>query len=129
MTVHMVRVLCEPPKGDAENAIQNWVENYTEWDGDTEEHSISEINTQDDGSGVQYLRGDWRFVQNGEEPTNILGDLSERFQSVQGGLWHRLGYHVCDHDEAVGTECPPWDDSHDDVEIEQWGDVPAEVSL
>lgn len=120
MTVHMVRVICEPPKGEAENAIQNWVENYTEWDADPVEHSLSEQNTELDGSGTAYFRGDWRFVQDGEDPTAILTDLSDRLQGIQDGLWHRLAYHVCSHDEDNPTPCS-WG------EMVEQGTVPSGV--
>lgn len=105
MTVHMVRVLCEPPKGEAENAIDNWVQNYSEWTEDTTEHSLTETTAGVDGTGTVHVRGDWRFIDQGEDPTNILQDLSRRLDSLQGGLWHRLGYHVCSHDEDNPQPC------------------------
>jgi len=42
MAVHMVRVFVEPPKGNAQNAIENWVANYSEWVGDTVEQSLTD---------------------------------------------------------------------------------------
>lgn len=120
MAVHMVRVLAEPPKGEAETAVANWVENYTEWTGDTVEHALTDANTAIDGTGTAYVRGDWRFEDQGEDPTNILSDLSGRLQSLQGGLWHRLAYHVCTHDEADPQPCS-WD------ETVEWGTVPSGV--
>ena len=122
MAVHMVRVLFEQPRGEAENAVSNWVANYQEWNADPVAHSLSEANTELDGSGVRYLRGDWRFNQNDETPTDILQDLSDRLQSMQGGLWHRLGYHVCTHDENNPTPCE-WD------ETVEHGSVPSGVGL
>jgi hypothetical protein len=116
----MVRVIAEPPKGNAETAVANWVANYSEWTEGAVEHSLSETTGSIDGSGTQYVRGDWRFIDQGEEPTNILRDLSERLQSLQGGLWHRLGYHACDHDEANGGPCS-WD------ETLEWGSVPSDI--
>jgi len=122
MTVHMVRVFVEPPKGDAEQAINNWVENYTEWTDDSVEHSLTETDTKTDGSGTVYLNGDWRFIQEGEDPTNILDDLSKRLQSFQGGLWHRLGYHVCYHggEGKTGGACS-WD------EKQEFGTIPSDI--
>lgn len=123
MSVHMVRVLCEPPKGKAENAIQNWVKNYQEWTADPVEHTFTETSTNPYGDGgTQYVRGDWRFIQNGEDPTNILTDLSDRLKSFQGGLWHKLGYHVCSHSEDNPSACS-WD------ETIKYGTVPNGVTL
>lgn len=122
MAVHCVRVFVEPPKGDAEQAIQNWVSNYSEWTEDPVEHGLTEANTELDGSGTQYLSGDWRFLDQGEDPTNILDDLSQRLQNIQGGLWHRLGYHVCTHDEQDPSSCS-WEQSVESGSVPQG--VPA----
>lgn len=116
----MVRVLCEPPKGEAETAVNNWVSNYSEWTADPTEHTLTETNTAIDGSGTKYVRGDWRFERQGEDPTDILTDLSDRLQPIQGGLWHRLGYHICDHDEETRQPCS-WD------ETAEWGTVPSDI--
>lgn len=124
MTVHMVRVMVEPPKGDAENAVDNWVTNYNEWTGDSVEHTMTETTAGLDSSGTTYVRGDYRFVDEGESPTDILSDLSSRLQSLQGGLWHRLGYHVCSHDEDNSSPCS-WNDP--DSEILEWGNIPSDI--
>lgn len=116
----MIRVYCEPPKGDADTAIQNWVDNYSEWTGDPVTHELVETNAAMDDSGTTYLRGDWRFHDQGEAATDILDDLSSRLQSINSGLWHRLGYHVCDHDEATATACS-WDQTL------EWGTVPNDI--
>jgi len=116
----MIRIFAEPPNGSAETAIDNWVANYTEWTADPVTHTLRETTTGIDGSGTTYLRGDWRFVDQGEVPTDILADLSGRLQTFQGGLWHRLGYHVCTHDEDRSTPCS-WDEKH------EWGAVPSDI--
>lgn len=122
MSVHMVRVLCEPPKTEAKTAVSNWVSNYAEWTNDPVTHSLSVMNTAMDGTGTEYVQGDWRFHQDGETPTGILTDLSGRLQSINGSLWHRLGYHVCTHDEVTHIECR-WGETLD------YGSVPEGVSL
>lgn len=116
----MIRVFCEPPKGNAEIAIQNWVENYNEWTADPVVHELSETTTEIGGNSTTFLQGDWRFHDQGEDPTDILSDLSTRLQSFQGGLYHRLGYHVCDHDEDSPTPCA-WEQST------EWGTVPSDI--
>lgn len=116
----MVRVMCEPPKGNAENAIANWVSNYTEWTADPSDHTLVETDTTMGGSGTAYVRGDWRFEDQGENATDILTDLSDRLQSIQGGLWHRLGYHVCSHSEDNPSACS-WD------EKQEFGTIPRDI--
>lgn len=120
MAVHMIRVLSEPLKGEAETAVANWVENYAEWTADPAEHSLTETDAALDGTGTTYVRGDWRFEDQGETATDILDDLSARLQSIQGGLWHRLGYHVCTHDEEAASPCS-WD-----YKLE-WGTIPTDI--
>jgi hypothetical protein len=102
MTVHMVRLLLEPPKGNAESAVDNWVQNHTEWDNDPVAHELIETTTDVGGEGTTYARGDYRFLQEGTA-TALLDDLESRLQSFQGGLWYRIGYHVCPHDGTVRT--------------------------
>jgi len=120
MTVHMVRVFVEPPKGNAESAVDNWVANYSEWTADPVEHRLRKTTTELDGGGTTHLRGDWRFEDQGEDPTAILSDLSDRLGQFQGGLWHRLGYHVCDHDDSDRGGCS-WD------EVVESGNVPGDI--
>lgn len=119
MAVHMIRVHFEPPKGDAQNAVDNWVTNFTEWTGDPVAHSIGETNTQMDGSGTTYVTGDYRFEQDATA-TEILDDLSARLQKINGGLWHRLTYHVCDHDEDEPGGCS-WDQKV------EYGTIPSDI--
>lgn len=120
MAVHMIRVFCEPPKGEAETAVDNWVSNYSEWTADPVKHSLVETDASIDGTGTTYVRGDWRFDDQGEAATDILNDLSNRLQSIEGGLWHRLGYHVCTHDEENPQPCS-WD------EKQEFGTIPSDI--
>jgi hypothetical protein len=115
----MVRFYIEPPKGEAKNAVDNWVQNHNEWTDDPKDHSLVETNTKLDGSGTTYLCGDYRFVQDGPADA-LLDDLADRLQSFQGGLWYRIGYHECDHDENNPTGCA-WEQTREN------GDVPADI--
>lgn len=119
MSVHMVRMFVEPPKGEADNAIENWVSNHNEWTSDPVEHTLSETNAAIDGTGTAYLRGDYRFIQE-ETPTSLLDDLEDKLQSIQGGLWYRVGYHNCTHNESETASCD-WDDKREN------GTVPTDI--
>lgn len=119
----MVRLFMEPPKGDAENAVDNWVTNHTEWTGDPVEHTLIETNADIDGTGTTYICGDYRFEQN-ETVTQLLDDLEQNLGNIQGGLWYRIGYHACDHDETAGSPCS-WTDS--DSEIRENGTIPSDI--
>lgn len=119
MTVHMVRLIVEPPKGESEEAVNNWVENHNQWEGDPIDHKLTETTADPDGDGTTYARGDYRFIQQ-ETADELLDDLEDRLQSFQGGLWYRLAYHACDHDEDEPTPCS-WEDAR------EWGDVPDDI--
>jgi hypothetical protein len=75
----------EPPKGNAESAVGNWVQNHNEWTDDPVDHSLVEMTAGVDGDGTTYVRGDYRFIQ-GETPSELLDALESRLQSLQGGL-------------------------------------------
>lgn len=115
----MVRLFIEPPKGEAENAVDNWVQNHTEWAEDPVKHSLTETTAGVDGSGTTYVRGDYRFIQNGPAMT-LLDRLEDRLQSFQGGLWYRIGYHACDHDEDNSSPCS-WEATREN------GDIPDDI--
>ena len=119
MTTHMIRLFVEPPKGEAEEAVNNWVENHTVWEDDPVSHELREANTELEGSGTDYLRGDYWFLQD-SSATEIIDDLADRLDGFQDGLWYRIGYHECDHDEDTPTPCA-WEQTRDG------GDVPVGI--
>jgi hypothetical protein len=119
MTTHMIRLWCEPPKGNAQNAVQNWVDNYSEWAGDATEHGMTErqVSPEDD---TRVVVGMWGFVNQGEDATDILTRLRDRLSGFQGGLWHRAVYHIYTHDEDNPEPCS-WEYGT------EYGDVPTGV--
>lgn len=111
MTVHMIRIFSHWPDGytesDINTAIQNWVDNHTEWTADLTAHTISGLNTNTDGSGTDYFRGDFRFEWS-DDKTALLDDCETTLQSNVD--WYRLGYHQCTHD---GSGACDWDDKRE----------------
>lgn len=119
MTVHMVRIMAEQPKGNAESAIDNWVQNHNEWTDDSVDHSLTETSADIDGKGTTYVRGDYRFIQD-STVTDLLDTLERRLQSLQGGLWYRIKYHECAHDEENPRPCS-WQ------ETREGGTIPSDI--
>lgn len=119
MTKHMTRLYIEPPNGNAQNAIDNWVQNHNEWTDDPVEHTVSETQLDEDDSGSVAVTADYRFVQE-ETPTALLDDLESKLNSFQSGLWYRVGYHECDHDEENVSGCS-WE------EVRENGTIPSYV--
>lgn len=120
MSVHMVRAFVEKPAGELSAAVDDWAANFEPWDGDRVSHGLTERNTELNGSGIDYICGEWRFRRNGEVPSGILNSISTELDGFDGGLWHRIGYHVCDHDEDFATPCA-WD------EVIESGSIPSGV--
>jgi len=121
MAVHMVRMLMEAVLSaeDVQAIVDEWINNHNEWTEDPVEHSLSEVNTEEDGSGVDYLRGDFRFIQE-ESLTALLDDLVSTYDSSPASFWYRVVYHECDHDKDNPTNCR-WDEKRES------GVIPTEV--
>ena len=107
----MVRLYVEPPKGESEEAVNNWVENHNQWNDDPVSHELTETTGDLDGDGTTYARGDYRFIQE-ETADELLDDLERRLQDFQDGLWYRLAYHACTNDEDNPQPCS-WDDTRE----------------
>lgn len=125
MTIHMIRIFSHWPDGytvdDIDQEVQTWVDNHTEWLDDSVEHTISGHNTAIDGSGTDYLVGDFRFEWT-DDKTTLLDNCEATLQDHVD--WYRLGYHECTHD-GDGAPCG-WDDK---VEWTASGvSIPSDIS-
>lgn len=119
MTVHFVRLYAEPPKGEAREAVENWVTNYSEWSGSADKHGL--VSSPPDREQV-CLTGFWGFEEQGETPSGILQRLYDNLSTFQGGLWFRAFYHICDHDrDGDFGDCPIADYAA------EYGSVPDEI--
>ena len=102
MTVHCVRLHAEPPKGDAENAVDNWITNFSRWTGGAEQ-PLGETQTQE--TETAFVAGGWYFVDNDEDRQNVIISLSDELATFQSGLWHYAAYSASNHDlEARGGD-------------------------
>lgn len=126
MSKHMIRVCIGSDTSkmtlqDANDALDTWVANHSEWIDDTSPHQLREVNTESDGSGVVYWNGICRFYLS-DEKDNLLTKCEDKL--VNKCDWYRLGYHNCDHDESDRRGCS-WDDER------EWTDknesIPPEV--
>jgi len=99
MTVHEIRLEAETPRGQAQEAVDEWVTNYVDWSGDVQAHGFVEFHVDDNPDKTRVARGLWRFVDEGETPTDILAHLHDRLENYQTELWFQAAYRVCDHDE------------------------------
>lgn len=100
-----IQLIIEPPKGNAENAVKNWVQNHNEWTGDGQEHSLTEHDdTEPDYDGDPYIHGIYRFNQDSAaDVSEVVDDLESRLSRMQGGLWYKIGATgECTHDREDG---------------------------
>ena len=119
MAVHCVRVFIEANQGQAPlDAIDLWKQNFNEWEDDPVNHAMTDANTAVDGSGTDYVRGDYRYIQD-STAADILDDLETRLVGA-GTFWYRIGYHDCDHDEDSSTSCG-WEEDREN------GTIPADI--
>lgn len=125
MTVHMVRVIIGPNDKmtlqQANDELDKWVNNHSEWVEDSTEHHVRETNTDPSGSGVTYWRGSYRFEYS-DAKDNLLQKCEDKLTDKCD--WYRLGYHVCDHDESDRQGCS-WDDEREWTAKDQ--SIPSDV--
>lgn len=108
MAVHMVRIHAEDPPdysvSQIDAAVQDWVNNHTEWTADLVSHEITATASVE--SGDEWVSGDFRF-ESGDDKTILLDDAEAALQDYVS--WYRLGYHTCYHDETPPQPCE-WTD-------------------
>lgn len=83
----------------------------------TNEVPSSTTTTALDGSGTEHYRVELAFEWS--EDKSIILDQLDQYAAAYCD-WHRLGYHVCDHDESDRSGCS-WD------EIRENGTVPSNI--
>jgi len=109
MTVHMFRVFIgrgSMSLTDLETRINDWVESNPEWTEDLVDHTLTERNTEIDGTGATYYGVDVRFTQD-ETKSNLIQKLTDKLKDKVD--WYRVGYHACEHDQESASPCS-WDD-------------------
>lgn len=113
MTVHMIRVCAglggQMAVSDIEAALDDWVSKHSEWAKDTVPHTVSEANTEPDGSGTAYALGSYRFKWE-DSKDNLFQKCGDKLKKKLD--WYRLGYHECDHDADERAGCS-WDDKRE----------------
>lgn len=123
MSVHMIRIHSEDPPDysltEIQTAIQDWMDNHTEWVEDSVTHEITRRTSDEEVDAPEWLTGQFRF-ESGDDQTALLDDAERRLQNYTS--WYRLGVHICDHDSTGDSDCS-WDDQREFNS----GQIPAEV--
>lgn len=99
--------------------LSTWMTNMQPW---TDDEVVNEVpsnmrNTNIDGDGVDYYAVQLAFEWT-EDKSIILDQINGYLSSYCD--WHRIGYHVCDHDEQERDGCS-WD------EVREGGSVPDDI--
>lgn len=117
MTVHRLRLVYSSAGSEYfHNWLSTWFDSLSQWDLDGVENSApdSQINRQGESYYTVDLAFDWS-----EDEELILDNLDQYLSSYCD--WHRVGYHICDHDGE--TDGCSWDQSRED------GSVPGFVPV
>lgn len=117
----MLRIKCQKPQNATIDKIRKAVEDWVAQREEVltvERQTIILLNTEPDGSGTDYCRGQFRFDLNAESKAELLSSIENQLQRYCS--WWRIKYHVCDHDEQERVGCS-WDD------VREYGPVPSEL--
>lgn len=101
MAVHMFRCCIGAGPmavADLDARIDDWVASNAVWDGDSSDHTLTEVNTEPDGSGATYHAIPVRFLLD-DAKDNLLQKFTDKLVNKVG--WYRVGYHSCTHDEET----------------------------
>lgn len=79
---------------DLEARIDDWVQSNAEWTDDPTDHTLSERNTEMDGSGATYYATDVRFLLT-DAKSILLQKFTDKLKDKVA--WFRVGYHECTH--------------------------------
>lgn len=112
--IHMFRCFIGRGKmsvSDLKTRINDWVESNAEWAEDSVSHTLTERDTELDGSGATYYAIDVRFLLD-DSKSNLQQKFSDKLKDKVD--WYRIGYHECTHREGDGDSGPcGWDDAVD----------------
>ena len=104
MSIHRVRLRYSEAGAQSFNGwLSTWLVNMQPW-----AERPNDVPSQRERPGPHY-RGDLTFAWT-EEKSIILDQIEGYLSSYCD--WYRIGYHVCDHDEADRGDCV-WDMQRD----------------
>ncbi|MFP4218810.1 MAG: hypothetical protein ACLFR6_08245 [Salinarchaeum sp.] len=104
MTAHRLRLVHSQSGADDFHAwLESWLTNMSPWDYPEVDNDLPTLREPVDGESYYQaeLAFDWS-----EDESIILDNLDDYAASYCD--WHRIGYHVCEHDESDPTPCS-WD--------------------
>lgn len=106
MTIHRVKLVYPESTGAGfESWLSVWLTNMQPWAA--RENTVPELTEPlPDSPAEPHYRGDLTFEWS-EDKAIIVDNINQYLRSY--APWHRLGYHVCDHDETTRDGCS-WDD-------------------
>lgn len=100
----MFRIVAAKPDSisetEANQLVDQWLQNNTPWTEDTVEHSLSLNEATDSAAGYSttHLRGDLRF-EFSDDMTSVLDQIKTDLQGTVS--WYRIAYHQCTHDGSA----------------------------
>lgn len=118
MPIHRTRLFYSTAGGGSFHGwLGTWLANMSPWEAPDVTNSVpngplSTVDSNTDYYAIE-LAFDWS-----EDKSHILDNLDQFLDAYCD--WHRIGYHVCTHDETDPTPCT-WEETRES------GSVPAYV--
>jgi len=113
MTVHRVRLIHSTAGASSYHGwLDQWLTNMAPWTDPEVTNELPTLREQVDGDGEYYqteLAFEWS-----EDKATILDQLDQ--YAVAYCDWHRIGYHVCTHDEEEPQPCS-WDEQRESGQV------------
>lgn len=110
MTIHAIRGYVAADSGmseaDIQTVVDDWVAARQKWSSDWDA-TVQRINTQTDGSGMDYIQFGVRFEWSVDKD-NTLQKLADKFKNVVD--WFVGLYHKCTADDPGGPGSCEWNE-------------------
>lgn len=104
MTTHRIRLYHSTQGAQSYHPLlDQWLTNMTPWEYPEVDNDLPAERDPIDGDAAAYYGADLAFDWQAEDKAIILDQLSQYAEAYCD--WHRIGYHVCDHDAAEPTPC------------------------
>lgn len=120
MTAHRIRLYHSTQGAQSYHAwLDQWLTNMSPWECPEVTNDLPAESDRIGADAATCYVGDLAFHWDAEDKAIILDQLSQYAAAYCD--WHRIGYHVCDHDAAESTPCA-WESTRES------GTVPEYIS-
>lgn len=115
MTIHMLRFASPADTASflINSYIPQWLISHQAWEGEGPNDPPT-LQAADDEH--EYYTADWRFAWSADKEV-LIANIDQYTAAYTN--WHRIGYHVCDHDGENRSGCE-WDEWRESGTVPAW---------